>query len=153
TTHLAPGISPYGFTGEFTESTGMIYLRARHYDPALGRFLTRDTWDGNINKPLSLNRWNYTSANPVNLKDPSGHDPYWCEKLQDPVEREKCYLNWILNWQNACGTASCHITAATITQHTINNRIGLYVDTVITLYGNPDQLKDCVFVQWIKGFA
>ena len=62
----------YGFTGEYTEPTGDIYLRARHYSPGVGRFMTRDTWDGDINKPLSLNRWNYTRGNPVNFVDPSG---------------------------------------------------------------------------------
>lgn len=38
----------------------------------MGRFLTRDTWAGNYNRPLSLNRWNYTEGNPVNYTDPSG---------------------------------------------------------------------------------
>ncbi|HXF85305.1 MAG TPA: RHS repeat-associated core domain-containing protein [Anaerolineales bacterium] len=34
----------YGFTGEFTDPSGMVYLRARYYMPSDGRFLTRDTW-------------------------------------------------------------------------------------------------------------
>ena len=42
----------------------------------MGRFLTRDTWAGNYNRPSSLNRWNYTEGNPVNYTDPSGNMPY-----------------------------------------------------------------------------
>jgi len=42
-----------------------VYLRARHYAPGMGQFLTRDTWEGH--------KWNYANNNPVNLYDPSGH--------------------------------------------------------------------------------
>ena len=73
----------YGFTGEYTEPTGDIYLRARHYAPDMGRFMTRDTWDGNDNQPMTFNRWNYTNANPVNRTDPTGHGPI-----------EECALFW-----------------------------------------------------------
>ncbi len=65
----------YGFTGEWTDPSGMVYLRARYYSPNDGRFLTRDTWMGDYNRPLSLNRWEYVEGNPVNLTDPSGHYP------------------------------------------------------------------------------
>jgi hypothetical protein len=51
----------------------LIYLRARYYNPADGRFQSRDTWGGSYNSPQSLNRWNYTQSNPVNYTDPSGH--------------------------------------------------------------------------------
>jgi len=50
----------------------LLYLRARHYSPADGRFTSRDTWMGDYNRPLSLNRWNYTQSNPINYTDPSG---------------------------------------------------------------------------------
>jgi len=63
----------YGFTGEFTDPSGMVYLRARYYMPGDGRFITRDTWMGDYNSPLSLNRWNYTFSNPINYSDPSGY--------------------------------------------------------------------------------
>ena len=66
--------TPYGYTGEYT-SNDLVYLRARHYDPAMGRFLTRDTWMGNYNKPLSLNRWAYGYGNPVKYTDLTGHTP------------------------------------------------------------------------------
>ena len=38
--------SSYGYTGEQQDAaTGMVYLRARHYSPSTGRFLTRDSWE------------------------------------------------------------------------------------------------------------
>jgi RHS repeat-associated protein len=67
------GASIYAYTGEQQDATGLTYLRARYYNPADGRFQSRDTWDGNYNSPQSLNRWNYTESNPVNYSDPSGH--------------------------------------------------------------------------------
>jgi hypothetical protein len=39
----------------------------------MGRFLTRDTWPGEVNRPLSLNRWGYVEGNPINYTDPTGH--------------------------------------------------------------------------------
>ena len=34
----------YGFTGEqqFNEPDGMVFLRARYYQPSIGRFISRD---------------------------------------------------------------------------------------------------------------
>lgn len=57
----------------------MVYLRARYYMPNDGRFLTRDTWMGDYNRPLSLNRWMYGYGNPVKYTDPSGNKPGWPE--------------------------------------------------------------------------
>ncbi len=66
------GSSGYGFTNEY-QSQGLIYLRSRMYSPVNGRFLTRDTWSGDANRPLSFNRWGYVEGNPVNFVDPTGH--------------------------------------------------------------------------------
>jgi len=51
----------------------LVYLRARHYAPGMGRFLTRDTWSGDENKPISFNAWSYAYTNPARFSDPSGH--------------------------------------------------------------------------------
>jgi RHS repeat-associated protein len=89
------GGSAYGFTGEY-QSQGLVYLRARMYAPAMGRFLTRDTWGGNANRPMSFNRWNYTGENPVNRIDPSGLS--WISDLFG--------LNFIGGWVNVDRNAS-----------------------------------------------
>jgi RHS repeat-associated protein len=67
------GSSAYGFTGEMTDANGLIYLRARYYASDMGRFVSRDTWSGRVNRPMSFNRWNYTDGNPVNRVDPNGN--------------------------------------------------------------------------------
>ena len=36
-------LNPFRYSGEyFDEETGFYYLRARYYDPSIGRFLTED---------------------------------------------------------------------------------------------------------------
>lgn len=67
------GTSPFAYTGEQQDASGLTYLRARYYSPLDGRFLSRDTWSGDVNRPLSLNRWMYVEGNPVNLTDPTGY--------------------------------------------------------------------------------
>lgn len=70
----SPLNNPYQYNAEYTDSsTGNQYLRARYYDPASGCFLTKDTYLGETNDPLSRNLYAYTRNNPVNLVDPSGH--------------------------------------------------------------------------------
>ncbi len=72
-TSAGSGSSMFGYTGEQTDPTGMVYLRARYYNPAMGEFMTRDTWQGDINQPTSYNKWLYVYGNPVNNIDPTGH--------------------------------------------------------------------------------
>jgi len=56
----------FQFTGEQRDPTGLIYLRARFYDPAIGHLISRDPFAGVIRTPLSLNRYSYALNNPVN---------------------------------------------------------------------------------------
>ncbi len=62
----------YGFTNEFTDPNGLVYLRARYYAPIDGRFISRDTWDGDVKRPITYNKWLYADTDPVNNLDPSG---------------------------------------------------------------------------------
>jgi len=48
------------------------YICARYYDPAAGRFLTRDPVAGTVLAPQTMNRYVYVGNNPVNRIDPSG---------------------------------------------------------------------------------
>jgi RHS repeat-associated protein len=84
TAATGPSASGYGFTGEY-QSADLVYLRARHYAPGMGRFLTRDTWPGQANRPLSLNRWGYVEGNPVNLTDETGMHPGYHSNYCDPL--------------------------------------------------------------------
>jgi RHS repeat-associated protein len=70
------GATSYGFTGEWTDgSTEDVYLRSRWYSSETGRFLTKDSWQGDYTRPLSFNKWNYVESNPINLTDASGRNP------------------------------------------------------------------------------
>jgi len=66
------GSSAYGFAGEWTDGTGLQYLRARYYSPEQGRFITRDPFPGILTQPSSLAPYPYALNNPATLTDPSG---------------------------------------------------------------------------------
>ncbi|MCA9405666.1 MAG: VCBS repeat-containing protein [Candidatus Omnitrophica bacterium] len=64
------------FTGQrLDEESGLMYYGARYYDPSIGRFITADSIVQAPNNPQTLNRYAYTSNNPVNRIDSSGH--FW----------------------------------------------------------------------------
>ncbi|OOM11653.1 RHS repeat-associated core domain-containing protein [Clostridium saccharobutylicum] len=61
------------YTGQqFDGITGQYYLRARFYNPVIGRFTQEDTYRGD-----GLNLYAYCGNNPVGYYDPSG---YLCSK-------------------------------------------------------------------------
>ncbi len=63
----------YLFAGEqFDEGLGQYYLRQRYYEQGIGRFTRRDTYEGRIGEPLTLHKYLYANADPVNGIDPSG---------------------------------------------------------------------------------
>ena len=59
----------YGYTGrERDPDTGLLYYRARFYDPQLGRFVSEDP----IGLDAGLNQFAYVSNNPQRATDPTG---------------------------------------------------------------------------------
>jgi RHS repeat-associated protein len=63
------------YSGErFDSDLQQYYLRARYYNPTVGRFGAQDQQDGTPNDPLSLHKYAYCQNNPVNGRDPSGND-------------------------------------------------------------------------------
>ncbi len=64
---------PRGFTGQRHDASGLVYLHARYYDPALGRFISPDEIiDGT--DTVGLNRYAYCAGDPVNHTDIDGRD-------------------------------------------------------------------------------
>jgi RHS repeat-associated protein len=63
----------YRYAGQqWDPDLGMYYLRARYYKPSLGRFWTGDSYEGDQSDPLSLHKYLYCQANPINMIDPTG---------------------------------------------------------------------------------
>jgi RHS repeat-associated protein len=62
----------YGYTGRDRDSdTGMLYYRARFYDPQIGRFIGEDP----IGFAAGLNMYEYVGSNPLLKTDPWGFYP------------------------------------------------------------------------------
>ena len=60
--------TPLGYDAQYTSSdTGLIYLRAREYDPATAQFLSRDPAVALTREPYA-----YAGDNPLTYKDRSG---------------------------------------------------------------------------------
>jgi RHS repeat-associated protein len=65
------------FTGHITDSdTGVVYMQARYYDPAIGRFLSDDPVGFAQGGVGYFNRYAYVGNNPLNATDPSGEESY-----------------------------------------------------------------------------
>ena len=70
---LTEQTSGFGYNGEYyNAATGMIYLRARFYEPEMNRFGQKDTLRGSIADGISLNRYLYCQSDPVNFADYNG---------------------------------------------------------------------------------
>jgi RHS repeat-associated protein len=62
---------PFGFASQYTDpDTGLIYMRARFYDPKTAQFLTRDPLE-----QLTEQAYQYAGDDPVNATDPLGLFP------------------------------------------------------------------------------
>lgn len=61
------------YTGQYWDQDAqLLYLRARWYDPKIGRFVSADPFEGKPKDPRTLNRFAYAHGNPVQASDPTG---------------------------------------------------------------------------------
>ncbi len=68
------GGNVFAYTGHvYDENTGLYYAKARYYNAEIGRFISKDTYLGNIKDPNTLNPYIYGNQNPYKYTDPSGH--------------------------------------------------------------------------------
>ncbi|MBI5100315.1 MAG: RHS repeat-associated core domain-containing protein, partial [Nitrospirae bacterium] len=63
---------PFKYVGQYgvmTEPNGLYYMRARYYEPKVGRFISEDPigFEGG-----TVNLYEYVGSNPVNNIDPTG---------------------------------------------------------------------------------
>ena len=108
---LRTGITPYGDNhlqfaggvGHPTDDSGLVYMRARYYDPASGRFISEDPGRN------GLNWYVYCGNNPVNAIDSTGQETefYWdaffagLEEWNPLFMGESPYLRSLLEY--SCG--------------------------------------------------
>jgi RHS repeat-associated protein len=87
------GVSDFGYTGEWWDSeAGVLYLRARYYDPYGGVFVQKDSFLGIPLSPSTMNGFNYANQNPVNLTDRSGHSPHGGDPIALCLELPACRI-------------------------------------------------------------
>lgn len=91
---------PFKFVGEYgvmAEPDGLYYMRARYYDPSVGRFISEDPLgvDGG-----DVNLYVYVQNNPINGIDPHGLTPIGCAvTLWKAIET--CGLDYKDAWDRA----------------------------------------------------
>jgi RHS repeat-associated protein len=65
-------VGAFGFAGEAADPNGLIFLRAREYDPSTGRFMSPDPATIGAEGTLGTNPYVYAADDPVNRVDPTG---------------------------------------------------------------------------------
>lgn len=76
--------------------TGLVYARARWYDPATGSFLSPDS----VGYADSANLYSFAGGDPVNRRDPTGEDAY--------DDKLNAYIAW---WSGQMGQMQARRTA------------------------------------------
>ena len=72
--HSGSSGTPFLYNGQYgimTDGNGLLYMRARYYNPEVRRFVSQDGLEGDIGNPLSLNLFSYVENNPINNVDPN----------------------------------------------------------------------------------
>jgi len=87
-----------GYTGHVNDpETGLVYMQARYYDPAVGRFLSIDPVVPSAGNGFNFNRYVYGNNNPIINTDPTG-------KIVHLVNQERAIVKLINS--RAVGTFS-----------------------------------------------
>ncbi|WP_252863231.1 RHS repeat-associated core domain-containing protein [Paenibacillus riograndensis] len=65
----------FGYTSlGYDYYSGYSHAQARDFDSSIGRFISEDTYEGDINNPQTLNLYTYVHNNPLFYTDPTGHE-------------------------------------------------------------------------------
>jgi RHS repeat-associated protein len=109
----------YMYRGEqFDSDMGLYYLRARYYNPATGRFLSRDPEDGISNNPATLHKYLYVGGDPVNGIDPLGWEDIIEYKAQSKASGLQSHHIIEQRFAKTLGAFYCTISAVlTIEEH------------------------------------
>jgi len=68
--------TPFTYRGKYgyvyDKETSLYFLKSRYYDPEIGRFTTKDRFEGFEDAPASQHPYLYCENDPVNAVDPTG---------------------------------------------------------------------------------
>lgn len=102
--------TPLGYNGQFTSAdTGLIYLRAREYDPGTAEFFSVDPQEIVTGEP-----YNYAGDNPLEYADPSG------DGLVSFVESAAATLACGFGGPEACASEQLAVTDLRVISNDVN---------------------------------
>jgi len=99
---------------ELDKETGFYFYNARHYDPAIARFVTADSVIPRENDTQSWNRFSYCSGNPIIYKDPSGHEGVDYNSKEDYAIKQQILDTYKYDENTKIGTAKVKYKDETI---------------------------------------
>jgi RHS repeat-associated protein len=89
TGHAGTATTSLGYDGQYVSSdTGLIYLRARTYDPATAQLVTVDPQEMETLAPYT-----YASDDPLTIGDPTGLTP-WSAQVRRAQAKCRSWRNW-----------------------------------------------------------
>jgi RHS repeat-associated protein len=136
--------SRFGYTSRELDASGLMSYRSRYYDPSVGRFTTADSFRGEAQAPLTLNRYSYVLNNPLSFTDPFG---LYCA---NPSE-QKMGIGW--NLYSADGWAP-HPFAPGICIYLKARALNIYQDLTgspLHINGEPGYLLPFHWnIKWLK---
>jgi RHS repeat-associated protein len=138
---------PLKYAGEYyDDESGLYYLRARYYDPTIGRFISKEPYEGEITNPLSLNLYTYVTNNPLIYVDPSGN---YLVGLRDYIESRGGSIYWDDESGIATAALNHYVGQYYIDDYTVENghimvddaelMYDFYRDETIKLIGPTDE--------------
>ena len=165
--------NPFRYCGEyFDKQTETVYLRARYYDSAYGRFTQQDGWEYvNFGDPLSLNLYTYCWNNPVMYADYTGAIPILACVLTAMLVSAAVYKldqfsrNYEHNSKTYTGTG--YINGQKVTEGVKDCRLGfqkmskngceaIAIYNAMVALGEPQKLADvvdfCEDSMWLLGY-
>jgi RHS repeat-associated protein len=82
-------LNNYRFAGEqFDPDLNLYFNRARYLNTSTGRFWNMDSFEGDQFAPVSLHKYLYASADPVDRIDPNGHEDIASLSVSEGISEE-----------------------------------------------------------------
>jgi RHS repeat-associated protein len=119
-------VTPFGFQGSYADSSGLIYLIDRYYDPATDQFLSVDPLVSQTGQPYA-----FTGDDPLNATDPLGlcprhrHCPSRSNSLAVLQRQTNNFLKTLGTRENLVGTSAFSRLSAKKQGQALNALYGL----------------------------